>query len=286
MKLVESQLLASLAAANARSDASALRAQRLSAALETATTKLSATATAYAGGGSSAGGGGAGVVDAASLASEVAQLQAQLLARSQEAFELQDQLMQAKQVGSGICKRRGKRGCRFSCGVCILSVVTVFLLLMVLVVVLPMALHPSPAGNGCIPLLLAAVQLASARELESTTLQAQLSEHSQASTAQQASDAAALAAQRAALTAAAAAEEARLLREIQVCVHGVCVSTCATACLRPCIVLTASISHSQKNTGPCALPPTLPLLVLSCTGVAPVAAAAELCLICCPGCSA
>lgn len=60
------------------------------------------------------------------------------------------------------------------------------------------------------------LQLACARELESNHLQAQLSEHSQATTAQQASDAAALAAQRAALTAAAAAEEARLRREIQV----------------------------------------------------------------------
>jgi hypothetical protein len=60
------------------------------------------------------------------------------------------------------------------------------------------------------------VQLVSARELESDALQAELSTHSQATTAQQVSDAAALAAQRAALTAAAAAEEARLRREIQV----------------------------------------------------------------------
>lgn len=132
LKLVESQLLASLAAANARSDASALRAQRLSAALETATTKLAATATADAGGSSAGGGGGAGVVDAASLASEVAQLQAQLLARSQEAYELQDQLMQAKQVGAGgSVGGQCKCECRFSCRVCVLSGVTVLMLLIV-----------------------------------------------------------------------------------------------------------------------------------------------------------
>lgn len=67
----------------------------------------------------------------------------------------------------------------------------------------------------CPPLL---AQLASARELEAAELQSQLAEHSHASTAQQAADAAALAAQRAALTAASTAEEARLRREIQVCV--------------------------------------------------------------------
>jgi hypothetical protein len=60
----------------------------------------------------------------------------------------------------------------------------------------------------------------SAKELEAQELHAQLSEHSQASSQQQAADAAALAAQRAALTAAAAAEEARLRRELQVCVLG------------------------------------------------------------------
>lgn len=60
-------------------------------------------------------------------------------------------------------------------------------------------------------------QLLAVRELEASELQSQLSEHSQASSAQQAADAAALAAQRAALTAAAGAEEARLRREIQVC---------------------------------------------------------------------
>jgi hypothetical protein len=35
---------------------------------------------------------------AAEMAAEVARLQAQLLARSQEVYDLQDQLMQAKQV--------------------------------------------------------------------------------------------------------------------------------------------------------------------------------------------
>jgi hypothetical protein len=59
-------------------------------------------------------------------------------------------------------------------------------------------------------------QLLAVRELEASELQSQLSEHSQASSAQQAADAAALAAQRAALTAAAGAEEARLRRKIQV----------------------------------------------------------------------
>lgn len=103
LKLVESQLLASLAAANARSDAATLRAQRLAAALETATAKLaSASSTASAAGVPGAAVGG-GAVDGATLAAEVSQLQAQLLARSQEVYELQDQLMQAKQV----CSARG-----------------------------------------------------------------------------------------------------------------------------------------------------------------------------------
>lgn len=119
LKLVESQLLASLAAANARSDASTLRAQRLAAALETATAKLTAAATASertsaaaggagaVAGASGAGGGGAAVRSAAdggsSLAVQVAQLQAQLLARDQELYDLQDQLVQVKQVSAGQC---------------------------------------------------------------------------------------------------------------------------------------------------------------------------------------
>lgn len=106
LKLVESQLLASLAAANARSDASALRAQRLSAALETATAKMAeATSAAAAAGCSTAeqmhGGSMGGTAgSAAGMAAQVAQLQAQLLARSQEVYDLQDHLMQAKQVSA------------------------------------------------------------------------------------------------------------------------------------------------------------------------------------------
>jgi hypothetical protein len=102
-------LLASLAAANARSDAAALRAQRLSAALETATAKLAGATPGAAADGystaeqtrnSSTGGTAAAAAAAAGMAAEVAQLQAQLLARSQEVYDLQDQLMQAKQVGA------------------------------------------------------------------------------------------------------------------------------------------------------------------------------------------
>lgn len=111
LKLVESQLLASLAAANTRSDAATLRSQRLSAALEAANTRLAASvgtdaATAAAGTGPSCGAaaaaGAQGVLldaaDASSLAAQVAQLQCQLLARSQEVYQLQDELLQAKQV--------------------------------------------------------------------------------------------------------------------------------------------------------------------------------------------
>jgi hypothetical protein len=131
LKLVESQLLASLAAANARSDAATLRTQRLSAALEAAATKLAAAGPAAASepaaaaaaatvsmGALASGGtalqqqqqqlGAATALDAASLAAEVARLQGQLLARGQEVFDLQDQLMLAKQVGAcvGVGVRR------------------------------------------------------------------------------------------------------------------------------------------------------------------------------------
>lgn len=108
LKLIESQLLASLAAANARSDAATLRAQRLSAALDTTATKLLLLPTTTQGaaaagsgvhGGAAAGGdGGVFNSSSSSLAAEVAALQAQLLSRGQEVFDLRDQLMQAKQV--------------------------------------------------------------------------------------------------------------------------------------------------------------------------------------------
>lgn len=99
LKLVESQLLASLAAANTRSDAATLRAQRLAAALEVAATRM---ADAGALDGEAAAGdahqqGGAQLESAGSLAAQVAQLQCQLLAKSQEAYGLQDRLMQAAQ---------------------------------------------------------------------------------------------------------------------------------------------------------------------------------------------
>jgi hypothetical protein len=98
MKLVESQLLASLAAANARSDAAALRAQRLAAALETAGAKLAQQQQqqqqCFDG---TADGCGVG----ADLALQVSQLTAQAASRSQETYRLQDQLLQSKQVRYG-----------------------------------------------------------------------------------------------------------------------------------------------------------------------------------------
>lgn len=100
LKLVESQLLASLAAANTRSDAATLRAQRLAAALEAAAAKLAATA-AHQQEHQQAALDGRGLPDAASsLAAQVAQLQCQLLVRSQEAYAAQDQLLQAKQAAA------------------------------------------------------------------------------------------------------------------------------------------------------------------------------------------
>lgn len=101
LKLVESQLLASLAAANARSDASTLRAQQLSAALEVA-----AAAAAKSTPGSNAGTApvilkhddSQGCAASSNLAAEVARLQAQVLASDHAMYALQDQLLQAKQV--------------------------------------------------------------------------------------------------------------------------------------------------------------------------------------------
>jgi hypothetical protein len=102
LKLVESQLLASLAAANTRSDAATLRAQRLAAALEAAAAKLTATAAhPHQHEQHQAALDGRGLPDAATgLAAQVAQLQCQLLMRSQEAYALQDQLLQAKQAAA------------------------------------------------------------------------------------------------------------------------------------------------------------------------------------------
>jgi hypothetical protein len=97
MKLVESQMLASLAAANARSDAAMLRAQRLAAALETASTKLAA-ATAQQQQQQCCDAVATGCGSEADLALQVAQLNAQAASRSQEVYRLQDQLLQAKQV--------------------------------------------------------------------------------------------------------------------------------------------------------------------------------------------
>lgn len=93
MKLVESQLLASLAAANARSDAAALRAQRLAAALESANAKTTQQQQQQYVDGPAAGCSGE-----ADLALQVAQLTAQAASRSQEVYHLQDQLLQSKQV--------------------------------------------------------------------------------------------------------------------------------------------------------------------------------------------
>lgn len=98
LKLVESQLLASLAAAHARSDAATLRSQRLSAALEAAAAaaKQQSQALPTHHHPSIRHQTGCGVGE---LGAEVAQLQAQALVQAQEVFELRDQLMQAKQVG-------------------------------------------------------------------------------------------------------------------------------------------------------------------------------------------
>lgn len=96
MKLVQSQLQASLAAANTRSDAAALRSQRLAAALEAATAKLAATPAAK----SNSPGEASNSDDAQQeqLAVEVSRLTAQAASRSQEVYRLQDQLLQTKQV--------------------------------------------------------------------------------------------------------------------------------------------------------------------------------------------
>jgi hypothetical protein len=106
LKLVESQLLASLAAAAASSDAATLRAQRLAAALE-ATAAAGAASIPVgdathstpppAAAGTAAGSEGS---SGSSLAVELAGLQAQLLARDQEVFCLQDQLRQAQQLAA------------------------------------------------------------------------------------------------------------------------------------------------------------------------------------------
>jgi hypothetical protein len=95
MKLVESQLLASLAAANARSDAAALRAQRLAAALETASAKLAASTKQQHQHQCFDGPPDGSEAD---MALQVAQLTAQAASRSQEVYRLQDQLLQSKQV--------------------------------------------------------------------------------------------------------------------------------------------------------------------------------------------
>jgi hypothetical protein len=104
LKLVESQLLASLAAAHARSDAATLRSQRLAAALEAAAAAAKQQAPAYptqypSYTASAAVGPGAGGCGVGELSAKIAQLQAQALVQAQEVFELRDQLMQAKQVG-------------------------------------------------------------------------------------------------------------------------------------------------------------------------------------------
>lgn len=105
LKLVESQLLASLAAANARSDAACLRAQRLAAALEAASAKLAAVPLQQQGPADAvAAGEGTSGASAADLALQVVQLTAQAGSRSQEVYRLQDQLLQAKQVSSGRSK--------------------------------------------------------------------------------------------------------------------------------------------------------------------------------------
>jgi hypothetical protein len=104
LKLVESQLLASLAAAGARSDAATLRAQRLAAALEAAATATAAASAAdarHAPAAPSTTPPAAGADSSSrSLAVELAGLQAQLLARDQEVFVLQDTLRQAQQLAA------------------------------------------------------------------------------------------------------------------------------------------------------------------------------------------
>jgi hypothetical protein len=106
LKLVESQLLASLAAAHARSDAAILRSQRLSAAVEAAATAAKAqqqvTATQHQAFTAAVGASGSGGCGIGELGAEVVQLQAQALVQAQEVFELRDELMQVKQVGGHV----------------------------------------------------------------------------------------------------------------------------------------------------------------------------------------
>lgn len=99
MKLVESQLLASLAAANARSDAAVLRSQRLAAVLEATAAKQAAAAAA--GRPALDDEGGERDRHEEGTATRLARMTAQAAAQSQEVYRLQDQLLQAKQVWLG-----------------------------------------------------------------------------------------------------------------------------------------------------------------------------------------
>lgn len=97
LKLVESQLQASLAATRARSDVATLRAQRLAAALDAAAAKLATPAPAQKQH-QAHGGGSDGCEQAEPLAVQVARLTAKLAAQGQALFEAQDQLLAAQQV--------------------------------------------------------------------------------------------------------------------------------------------------------------------------------------------
>lgn len=99
MKLVESQLLASLAAAAARTDAATLRSQRLAAALDAATAKLATAASKAAESDDSS------CAENECLEAEITHCKTQIVARDQEVYRLQDHLLQAKQVKvPGTCK--------------------------------------------------------------------------------------------------------------------------------------------------------------------------------------
>lgn len=95
LKLVEAQLQASLAAADARADAALLRAQRLAAALDAAAIAAEEKSSSCAGSGDSAALRGANAADAPA---QLAALSAVIAAREQELHEAKEQLLQTRQV--------------------------------------------------------------------------------------------------------------------------------------------------------------------------------------------
>jgi hypothetical protein len=112
LKLSESQLIASEAAAAKRADAAALRAQRLHAALDAAAARLSEQQRLWR----AAAPGGDGQADAGAAA-QVAEATARAVAAERRAYALQDSVLQLQQVGGWA---RGSVGC---CGLGHLAVV-------------------------------------------------------------------------------------------------------------------------------------------------------------------